>query len=183
MSPTTTVELELPTHVLSNQRESLQRSMIRHLLKEKRITMQEALALLAPADQTWLIETTIQEAQESLSFATQLTETAWRERYWQQYHELLGNLFQWHEQWSPYHTEILAVLRMVVQGHSAHELTLQHSKVMQMITARLLAEQLYREDVFAAEQALRDVGWETVPDLQPIADQLAPSYFEELGRV
>lgn len=182
MSPTLTVELELPAHALSDQRTPLHRSMIRHLLHEERITMPEALALLAPADQVWLVETTLQDAQEALLLASQLTEPAWRERYWRQYNNLLGYLFHWHEHWSTYHTEILTVLRTVLRRYSVRELTPKRAKVLQMLTARLYADRLYREDVFAAEQALQDVGWDTVSALAPIADQLLPSYLQELGR-
>lgn len=182
MSPTLTVELELPVHALSDQREPLQRSMIRHLLHEERITMPEALALLGPADQVWLVETTIHDAQEALLLASQLVEPTWRERYWQQYNKLLGYLFHWHEQWSTYHTEILTVLRTVLRRYAVRDLTPQRAKVMQMLTARLYADCLYREDVFAAEHALQDVGWDTTLDLAPIADQLLPSYLQELDR-
>jgi len=182
MSPTTTVALELPAHALSNQREPLQRSMIRHLLHDQRITMPEALALLAPTDQAWLVEVTIRDAQECLTLATQLTDPAWRERYWQRYNSLLGYLFYWHEQWSTYHTEILTVLRLVLRRYAVHDLTPNRAKVLQTLTARLYAERLYREDVFAAEHALQDVGWDAVVELAPIADQLLPSYLEELGR-
>lgn len=182
MLPTMTVELELPAHTLSDQREPLQRSMIRHLLREDRITMPEALALLDSADQTWLVETTIQDAQEVLLLASQLTEPTRRERYWQQYNKLLGDLFHWHEHWSTYHSETIAVLRTVLRRYSVRELTPKRAKVLQLLTARLQADTLYREDVFAAEQALRDVGWETVADLAPLADQLVPSYLQQLDR-
>lgn len=182
MSPTLTVELELPAHALSDQRTSLQRSMIRHLLHEERITMPEALALLGPADQAWLVETTIQDAQEALLLASQLTEPAWRERYWQQYNKRLGYLLHWHEHWSTYHTEIVTVLRTVLRRYAVRDLTPKRAKVLHMLTDRLHADRLYREDVFAAEQALQDVGWNVVVDLAPIADQLLPSYLQELGR-
>lgn len=182
MSPTMTVELKLPAHALSDQREPLQRSMIRHLLHEARITMPEALTLLAATDQAWLVETTIQDAQEALLLASQLTEPTRRERYWQQYNNLLGYLFHWHEHWSTYHTEILTVLRTILRRYSVRELTPKRAKVLQMLTARLHADRLYREDVFAAEHALQDVGWDPVSALAPIADQLIPSYLQELGR-
>lgn len=182
MSPTMTIELKVPAHALSDQREPLQRSMIRHLLHEERITMIEALALLSPADQEWLVEITIQDAQEALTLAAQLTDTVWRERYWQQYNHLLGYLFHWHEHWSTYHTEILTVLRTALRRYPVRDLTPKRAKVLQMLTARLFADHLYREDVFAAENALQDAGWDVMLDLAPVADQLLPSYLQDLGR-
>ena len=80
-----TVELKLPVHALANQREPLQRTMIRHLLHDQRITMPEALALLTLNDQQWLVDSILREAQDDLALAAQLTELALRERYWQQY--------------------------------------------------------------------------------------------------
>ncbi len=182
MSLTMTVELKLPVHALANQREPLQRTMIRHLLHDQRITMPEALALLTLNDQQWLVDSILREAQDDLALAAQLTELALRERYWQQYNHWLGCLLHWHEHWSTYHTELLTVLRMALRRYSVYDLTPQRAKVMQMLTARLLADHLYQADVFAAEQALQAVGWNTVVDLAPIADQLLPTYLEELGR-
>lgn len=182
MSLTMTVELKLPVHALANQREPLQRTMIRHLLHDRRITMPEALALLSPNDQQWLVESILREAQDDLALATQLTEPTLRERYWQQYDYWLGCLFHWHEHWSTYHTELLTILRMAVRRYPVHDLTHQRARTMQMLMIRLQADQLYQGDVFAAEQALQDVGWNTVVDLAPIADQLLPGYREELGR-
>lgn len=182
MSPTSTIKLELPVRTLSNQNEPLQRSMIRHLLHEQRVTMPEALALLTSDDQVWLVETTLQDAQESLSLATQLTDNALRTRYWQRYGTLISYLAHWHEHWSTYHTELLTVLQTVIHLYAVDDLTPKRAKVMQMLMSRLQADTLYREDVFAAEHALQDVGLNTVLDLGPIADQLLPSYIEELGR-
>lgn len=182
MSPTTTLTLELPTHALSNQRDPLQRSMIRHLLYEERITMPEALALLSPEDQAWLVDTIIRDAQDNLVIAARLTDPVLQERYWQQYNNLLGHLFHWHEHWTPYHSELLTVLRTVIRRYPVQDLTPERTKLMGELTARLYTDRLYREDVFAAEQALHDVGWDTVLDLSPIADTLFQSYLEDLGR-
>ncbi len=182
MSPTTTLELKIPLHSPLAQPAQMQRAFVRHLLQEGQITMPDALALLMMEDQAWLVEKLLNDAEKALLLAAQVTDPALRESYWQQYHGLLGYLFHWHEHWSTYHSQLLSVLRTAVRRYPVAELTAERAKIMRRLTLRLHEDRLYREDVFSAEHALRDVGWDPLLDLAPVADQLFQSYVKELGR-
>lgn len=182
MLATTTLELKIPLHAPLVQPAHVQRAFVRHLLQEGQITMPDALALLSADDQTWLIEKLIDDAEKSLLLAATITDAPLRQHYWQQYYDLLGFLFHWHERWSTHHSELLSVLRMAARRYPVQDLTPQRAKVMQRLTARLHDDFICREDVFAAEQALQHVGWNTELDFAPIAEQLIPSYLEELSR-
>jgi len=182
MLPIATIELKLPTRSLTDQRERLQRSLVYHLLRDGQLTMPEALAPLSPEDQTWLIETLLRDVEESLFLTSQVSDADWRQRFWQQYNDLLGHLFHWHDHWSAYHSELLAILRMVARRYPRQDLRLEQIETMQALTRRLSEKQLYREDIFSATCALRDVGLDTLLDLSPVADQLFASYLSELGR-
>ena len=182
MVSTTTIALELPLPPLAKQREQLQRTVIRHLLLDGELAMPDALALLSADNQTWLVETLIRDAEEALLLAAQPMDALLRDRYWQQYHTLLGYLFAWHEHWSAYHSQLLSALRMAARRYAVQALTPERAKVMRTLTRRLLEDRLYREDVFSAEHALQDVGWDTLLNLAPIANELFTSYAEELGR-
>lgn len=182
MSSIATVELKLPARSLANQREQLQRSLVYHLLRDGRVTMPEVLDLLSPKDQAWLVETLLRDAEESLFLASQVADVAWRQRFWQQYGKLLGHLFHWHDRWSEYHGELLAILRTLMRRYSRQDLTPEQFEIMQALTRRLREKQLYREDIFSATCALRDVGLDTLLDLSPVADQLFASYLAELDR-
>ena len=178
----TTLELKIPAHSPLAQPAQMQRAFVRHLLLEGQTTMPDALSMLSTDDQAWLVEKLISDAEKALSLAAQVTDPSLREFYWQQYHTLLGYLFRWHEHWSTYHSQLLSVLRTAVRRYPVQELTAERAKIMRRLTLRLHEDRLYREDVFSAEHILRDVGWNTLLDLAPIADQLFQSYAEELGR-
>ncbi|MFQ5854305.1 MAG: hypothetical protein ACE5LU_01480 [Anaerolineae bacterium] len=177
-----TMQLKLPARSLANQREQLQRSLVYHLLRDGRVTMPEALGLFSPEDQAWLVETLLQDVEESLFLTSQISDVTWRQRFWQQYNDLLGHLFHWHDHWSEHHGELLAILRTVARRYSQQDLTPEQFEVMQALTRRLREKQLYREDIFSATCALRDVGLDTLLDLSPVADQLFASYLAELDR-
>lgn len=186
LQPTLRIELELPGSLAGKEPQQLQRTMIHYLLLNlllnNEITMPDALALLPVADQSWLVETLLQDAQEALFLADTVTDPVRRTRFWSQYHELLGHLFYWHEHWSEFHNELLTLLQTVVQRYAPQNLTPERTKLLLHLMQRLHETHLYREDVFSAKRALHDLGLETRLDLGPVADQLFASYLRELNR-
>jgi hypothetical protein len=182
MSATTIVTLELPTHTLSDPRYPLQRSLIRHLLYEERLTMLEALERLSMIDQRWLVETILLDVQKNISLLAHLTDSAAKAQYWQQSHVLLGHLLQWREHWTPYHGQLLAMLRLVLRRYSPDLLTAKQFKLLLTLVRRLGDEHLYREDIFSATKALKAEGLDAHLNLLSGDNTLFHSYLEELGR-
>lgn len=182
MSATTTVTLELPAHALTNHREPIQRSMIRHLLYDERITMSEALDLLSVEDQIWLVGMVLLDAQKNLALIAQLTDAGTKVQYWQHSQALLGNLLQWREKWTPYHRQLLAILRLVLQRYSPDVLTAKQCQLVLMLTRRLSEEQLSREDIISATKLLKAEGLNPHLNLVAADSTLFDSYIEELGR-
>ncbi len=182
MSPTATLELELPAHALSNQKAQLQRSVIRHLLYEEHITMPEALERLSSEDQVWLVKTILCDAQKNISLIAQLTDSTTKEEYWQQYNALLGYLLPWREKWTPYHGQLIAKLRLIFRRYSPDVLTSKQLELIYVLTRRLSEEHLYREDIFSATKALNAVGIDSQLNLLASDNFLFNSYAEELGR-
>ncbi|MEZ4868522.1 MAG: hypothetical protein R3C14_44745 [Caldilineaceae bacterium] len=170
MSATTIIKLTLPARL---QPVEVQRTILRHLLLEGQTTMPDALSLLAVEDQAWLVEKLIRDAEDALLLAAYLTDATLRERHWQQYNDLLGYLFHWHEHWSTHHSALLNILRITIRCYPVQDLTPKRAKVMQRLTARLHDDFMCREDVLAAEKALQHVGWDVVLNL---------AYLEELVR-
>lgn len=182
MSATTMVELELPTHTITDQHEPLQRTVIRHLLYDERITMAEALGLLAPEDQAWLVETILFDVQKNLSLIAQLTDAVTIAPYWQQSNTLLGYLLLWREKWTPFHGQLLALLRMVFRRYAPEMLTAKQIKLLSGLIRRLSEELLYREDIFAVTKTLKAEGLDPHLNLMSTDHVLLNAYLEELGR-
>ncbi|MFN8486194.1 MAG: hypothetical protein U0350_01300 [Caldilineaceae bacterium] len=182
MQSTLRIELELPGSLSSKEPKQLQRTMIRHLLLTNEITMVDALALLTSADQNWLVEALLQDAQEALFLADAVNDLTHRTRFWTQYNELLGYLFSWHEYWSEFHNELLALLQTVARRYTPQDLTPERTKFLLQLMQRLQETYLYREDIFAAKRALRELGLQTTLELSSVANQLFPSYLAELNR-
>lgn len=141
---------------------------MRYLLLNDEIAMSDALALLSVSDQSWLVETLLQDAQEALALADTVNDPARRTRFWSQYQALLGHLFAWHEHWSEFHNELLALLETVARRYSPQNLTPERTKLLLHLLHRLHETHLYREDVFSARCSLRALGLETALDLSPV---------------
>lgn len=182
LQPTQRIELELPGRLSSKEPTQLQRTLLHHLLLTGEITMAEAIESLAVADQAWLVQTLLQDAQEALLMADTVTEPLRRTRFWTQFHEVLGYLFYWHEHWSEFHNELLALLQTVARRYPPQAITSPQITLLLHLLQRLHETHLVREDVFAAKRALYDQGLETVLDLTPVANQLFTSYLHELNR-
>ena len=176
------IELELPGSLSTKEPTQLQRTMIYHLLLADEITMPDAFNLLTPVDQRWLVDTLRRDAQEALVLADTVNEPTRRERFWAQCHTLLGHLFYWHEHWSEFHNELLALLQTVTRRYSPQNLTPERTKLLVHLIQRLDETHLYREDLFSAKRALRALGLETTLDLSPVAEELFSSYLSELNR-
>lgn len=182
MQSTLRIELELPGNLSTKEPKQLQRTMIRHLLLTDEITMADALALLTSPDQNWLVDALLQDAQEALFLANAVNDLTRQARFWTQYNELLGYLFFWHEHWSEFHNELLALLQTVARRYTPQDLTPERTKFLLQLMQRLQETHLHREDIFAVKRALRDLGLETTLELGPVANQLFPSYVAELNR-
>ncbi len=182
MSATTTLELKIPSHSPLAQPTQMQRAFVRHLLQEGQITMTDALELLPAEDQLWLVETILLDVQKNISLLAHLTDSATKEQYWQQSHVLLGHLLQWREQWTPYHGQLLAMLRLVLRRYSPDLLKPKQFKLLLTLTRRLGDEHLYREDIFSATKALKAEGLDAHLNLMAADNVLFQSYLEELGR-
>lgn len=183
MSATTTLELTIPVRTPGIQPAQMQRAVVRLLLHDGQITMSDALTMLSPENQAWLIKVLLQDAQESLFLAGHITEPTRQQRFWQQYQARLGNLLDWHEHWSAYHNHLLALLRTVVRRYPPATLTPAQVELLQRLTLRLQDNLLQREDIFTITRTLQEVGLNPLFDLSPIADSLFQSYVAELRRV
>jgi hypothetical protein len=182
LQPTLRIELELPASLSAKEPQQLQRTMIRYLLLNDEITMPDALGLLSVVDQRWLVERLVQDAQEALFLADTVADPDRRARFWSQYQDLLGRLFYWHEHWSEFHNELLALLQTVARRYAPQNLTPERTKLLLHLLQRLRETHLYQEDVFSAKRALHTLGLETRLDLSPVAEPLFASYLSELNR-
>ncbi|MEM7531662.1 MAG: hypothetical protein AAF639_05785 [Chloroflexota bacterium] len=177
-------ELQLPSELESQQENDFQRSVIYHLLVDKKIKVRDALPLLSTNDQQWLVSTILHTAQETLFVACHISDESWSQTYWQRYRDLLGHLFVWFHQDVDvsYHGQLLSILRTITRRYQPMQLTATQIEYIQRLTMRLHEKHLSQDDITEITYTLENDGLHTLMDLAPIADELFASYVAELGR-
>lgn len=182
MQATATIELELPRNVIGKDHRQVQRSVLRHLVLDGESTLADVLPLLSRSDQQWLVAMLLNDAQEALFLADAINDLSRRQRAWSQFYTLLDQFFSWHEHWSEFHNELLAILHTVARRYSPQDLTPERTKLLLHFVQRLHDTHLYQEELFAAKRALQALGLATTLDLRPVAETLFTSYLDELNR-
>ena len=178
------LELQLSTNINPNKQNDLYRSVILHLLREKKMKMQDALDQLLPHDQQWLVNTIIQTAQENLYVTCHISNENWSQKYWQQYGDLLEHLPAWYHKDTDvsYHGQLLSILRTIVHRYSSMQLTAQQLEYIQRLTIRLHEKQLSQKDISEITHTLENNSIQTLLDLSPVVDELFDSYTTQLGQ-